>query len=238
MVYVPAGEFLMGSSNADRDEKPEHHVTLDAFWIDRTEVTNAQFARFLNDQGNQTEGGVTSLDVRSPDCGIEAAGSVFRPKAGWEELPAANVSWYGAQAYATWVGGRLPTEAEWEKAARGTDGRTYPWGNGEPNSTRANFSADAGAPVAVGSYPAGASPYGALDMAGNMWEWVADWYGEGYYAQSPARNPQGPDSGEARVLRGGSFYNSEDLMRCARRNSYGPYYGYRYIGFRVVVSPG
>jgi len=218
MVYVPAGEFLMGSSDADGqardDEKPQHTVYLDAYWIDRTEVTNAQYRKCV-------EAGA----CREPEC--------------WSvrDQPVVCVGWGDAQAYAAWVGGRLPTEAEWEKAARGMDGRIYPWGNGAPDCSRANYSSCVGRPAVVGSYPAGASPYGALDMAGNVWEWVADWYEEGYYARSPDRNPQGPAYGGLWVVRGGSFYLGRDYARCASRYRNFPLGDWsNNYGFRVVVS--
>jgi len=242
MVLVPAGPFLMGSTDADSaadsDEKPQHEVYLDAYYIDKTEVTNAEFCRFLNEQGNQEEGGVTWLEIDSGDCLIERSGSQFVPKAGYADHPVIMVSWYGAQAYAAWAGKRLPTEAEWEKAARGTDGRIYPWGN-EWDSDKCNSGERGlGKTTAVGSYPAGASPYGALDLAGNVWEWCADWYASDYYRNSPASNPAGPDSGESRVLRGGSWNHRRDWGRAADRAGTLPHYrSDRYGGFRCVVSP-
>jgi len=203
MVYVPAGEFLTGSGDADsqafNNEKLQHTVYLDGYWIDRTEVTNAQYRKCVEAGACQEPGcwGVETLDA--PD------------------QPVVCVSWDDALAYAAWAGGRLPTEAEWEKAARGTDGRIYPWGNSAPNCGKANYSDCTRRPTVVGSCPIGASPYGALDMAGNVWEWVADRYGAEYYARSPARNPQGPDAGDQRVLRGGAFNNGDRLVRCAVR---------------------
>jgi formylglycine-generating enzyme required for sulfatase activity len=222
MVYVPAGEFLMGSTENDPDardeEKPVHTVDLDAFWIDKTEVTNAQYRKCV-------EAGA----CEEPGCGNR--NDVIGPS-----QPVVCVSWDDAQAYASWVGGRLPTEAEWEKAARGTDGRTYPWGDSAPDCNRANYS-DCGRAIAdVGSYPEGASPYGVLDMAGNAWEWVADWYAEDYYSRSPARNPQGPDSGDRRVQRGGSFDWGQARVRCAYRIGSLPAYSNWDLGFRVVAA--
>jgi len=240
MVYVPAGEFLMGSSNADSqaqdDEKPQHTVYLDAYWIDRTEVTNAQYRRCMEAGACQEPGCWGEEDFNAPD------------------RPAVCIIWDDVQAYAAWAGGRLPTEAEWEKAARGTDGRIYPWGN-EFDASRLNYcdrncvqdwkdtSADDGyvETAPVGSYPSGASPYGSLDMAGNVWEWVTDWYDEGYYARPAVRNPQGPDAGDYRVLRGGCLDDDVSGVRCAcrARNDPDNQGSGRYweTGFRLVVSP-
>jgi len=235
MVYVPAGEFLMGSSDADGQaydsEKPQQTVYLDAFWIDRTEVTNAQYRKCV-------EAGA----CREPGCWDEDNYNA-------PDQPVVCVSWDDAQTYAAWVGGQLLTEAEWEKAARGTDGRIYPWGD-EFDGTRLNYcdrsceqthkdtGADDGYALTapVGSYPSGASPYGALDMAGNVWEWVADWYDGRYYDRSPARNPQGPASGDFRVLRGGAFYAADEYVRCACRYRNDPLDRYRDVGFRVVAA--
>ena len=236
MVYVPAGEFLMGSGEADDqagdDDKPQHTVYLDGYWIDRTEVTNTQYEKCVEAGACREPGCWDDEDYNAPD------------------QPVVCVSWDDAQAYAAWVGARLPTEAEWEKAARGTDGRIYPWGD-EFDSTRLNYcdqncdqdwkdtnTNDGYAVTApVGRYPSGASPYGALDMAGNVFEWVADWYEEGYYARSPARNPQGPDSGDGRVFRGGAFDFGGRVVRCAAR-AWGrfPFGWVGDVGFRLVAS--
>lgn len=200
-VFVPAGEFLMGSAaddaDADDNEKPQHTVYLDAFWIDRVEVTNAMYARC----------------VKAKACAPPLQDTSERRKRyygnpEYANYPVIYVSWEAAQAYCQWAGGRLPTEAEWEKAARGIDGRQYPWGDEPLNCTHSNSGIRGccvGDTTAVGSYPSGASPYGALDMAGNVYEWVADWYDREYYSRSPARNPAGPAAGEKRVIRGGSW---------------------------------
>ncbi len=180
MLYVPAGEFTMGHANGFSDEQPTHKVFLDAFWIDKTEVTIGQYA----------------LCVGAGKCkrvhGIQPS----------ENSPVINVEWKDANVYCAYVGARLPTEAEWEKAARGTDGRAYPWGDEMDNSKLSLFTWDGKMP-AVGGFPAGASPYGVLDMAGGAFEWVADWYSPSYYARSPSRNPQGPSTGKLHVIRGG-----------------------------------
>jgi len=255
MVYVPGGSFQMGSNSdeADSDEQPVHEVTLDGFWMDQTEVTNAQFATFLNEEGNQTEGGETWLDIEDEDCLIEESGGEFQPKSGYVEHPVIEVSWYGAAAYCEWAGGRLPTEAEWEYAARGEQGHIYPWGD-EFDCSRGNFDDETEIDsyvvpggegcdgyirtAPVGSFPEGASWCDALDMAGNVWEWVADWYEEDYYERSPVENPTGPESGEYRVLRGGSWYDLDWFVRAASRGWLHPAITYNYNGFRcVAVTP-
>ena len=273
MVYVPAGQFEMGMSgtqadqtlqvcnevNGDcerewfRDEQPAHTVALDAFWIDQTEVTNAQFVAFLNEQGNQVEEGVSWLEPGAGTRGIvyghiEQDDGVFHPSTGYEDYPVIEVSWYGAVAYCAWVGGRLPTEAEWEYAARGPDGSMYPWGD-TFDGARVNYCDascfekwrdiaynDGYAKYApVGSYPGGASWCGALDMVGNVWEWVNDWYSS--YAHSPVENPQGPVSGTYRIMRGGSWYDERwRVCTAERKGSSASSYRMHWVGFRCVVS--
>jgi len=235
MVYVPGGTFQMGSTDGGDDEKPVHAVTLDSFWIDQYEVTNEQFAAFLNEQGNQTEGGATWLDLEDEDCLIEGEGGEYRPKSGYQDHPVIEVSWYGAQAYCEWAGGRLPTEAEWEYAARGPDGNTYLWGEAFECS-RGNFygeSCDGYERTApVGSFEDGASWCGALDMAGNVWEWVVDWYGE--YLSTAQKNPTGPEAGDYKVLRGGSWVTSPISVRSANRYGDIPDVRFGGVGFRCV----
>lgn len=205
----------MGSTVA-KDEQPVHRVTLNAFWIMQTEVTNAQYAscvtaKICTPPGNQLWDEPTSA-----------------------AHPVTNVNWEQANQYARWAGGRLPTEAEWEKAARGTDERIYPWGNQEVSDQLLNYNFVKGATTPVGSYPEGASPYQALDMAGNVEEWVADWYTDNYYANSPAENPPGPDKGIFRVVRGGSFNSTRIAVRTTARGKALPNTGFPSVGFRVV----
>jgi serine/threonine-protein kinase len=245
MVYVPAGEFLMGSDEyADSDEAPEHTVYLDDYWIYKYEVTNEQFAAFVAETGYVTTGEERDGSWVYQDGGWNWTDGAYwaEPKGpgstvnGKENYPVIHISWYDAAAYCEWAGGRLPTEAEWEKAARGTEGQTYPWGDESPNCNLAQFSDCPGDTVPVGSFPEGASPYGALDMAGNVWEWVADWYDEDYYQNSPSQNPTGPASGTYRVFRGGSWYLSEWALRATNRYWSDPGYSYGASGFRCLSS--
>ena len=226
MVYVPAGEFTMGSNDGDSYDKPIHTVALDAYWIDRTEVTNVMYAICVQVGDCQTPSNTSSSTRNS-----------YYGNSQYADYPVIYVDWNTAQTYCGWAGARLPTEAEWEKAARGTDERTYPWGSSSPGSSLLNYNQSVGDTTAVGSYPAGVSPYGALDMAGNVWEWVNDWYGETYYSQSPSSNPQGPVSGNDRVLRGGSWGSYVGDFRSAVRSGYYPTVFNKNIGFRCVLSP-
>ncbi len=232
MVLVPEGEFAMGSDNGNVDEKPVHQVFLDAYYIDKYEVTNALYKQCVD---------VGSCDM--PKI-IEKFSDVR-----YKDHPVGNVRWEMAKEYCEWRDARLPTEAEWEKAARGTDERTYPWGNvfdgnivNFCDSTCIEDWADKNssdgyqASSPVGSYPDGVSPFGAYDMAGNVYEWVADWYDENYYGNSPARNPLGPENGEHRVMRGGSYYDHYYNERSARRLDEIPLDFYNNIGFRCARS--
>jgi formylglycine-generating enzyme required for sulfatase activity len=241
----------MGSEDGNDDEKPVHTVYLDAYWMDQTEVTNAMFALFLTDLGNQSEGGATWLDVNRY-ANIKQSGSNWSPESGFEEHPVVEVTWYGARAYCTWAGRRLPTEAEWEKATRGEIGFIYSWGNDfECNKGNSDDETSFDSYVVlggvgcdgfiqtapVGSFPGGASPYGLLDMTGNIWEWVLDWYGSGYYHNSPIGNPQGPSSGDSRVIRGGSWSNNTSDLRSTYRGWVNPRLTINDIGFRCARSP-
>ena len=208
MVYVPGGNFPMGSAEDDSeavpDELPQHMVTLDGFWIDQTEVTNAQFVQFLNEHGNRDVQGANMIVLDQGYVQISEVGDQFLTKEAALDRPAVMVTWHGAAAYCGWAGVRLPTEAEWEYAARGPEGNFYPWGNAPPTCNLANYGNCTGVPKQVGSHPAGASWCGALDMAGNVWEWVSDWFGP--YSGLPQDNPTGPASGDVPVLRGGGWH--------------------------------
>jgi len=230
MVYVPPGEFEMGSAAGERDQQPPHVVALDAFWIDRTEVTNGQYEQCV-EAGGCDPPAETGSYTRDSYYGDGA----------FVDYPVIYVSWDQAAAYCAWAGARLPTEAEWEYAARGSEGRTYPWGSDLPDCRKANYwGADGGCvgdTAAVGAYPAGASWCGAQDLAGNVWEWVADWYASDYYARSPARNPTGPASGESRVVRGGSWYHYRHLLQSTLRNYHAPGHRSHLVGFRCAGWP-
>lgn len=240
LVYVPAGEFVLGSRpddiGADEDEFPQRTIYLDAFWIDQTEVTNAMYAAFLNETGGHITGEPAWLNSVKETVQIIEDGGQWLPIVGLENHPVVEVTWYGAEAYCTWAGRRLPTEAEWEKAARGSDGRTYPWGEEIDCSKALYGNCPESHTIPVGSLPGGASPYGTLDMAGNVWEWVADWYTPDAYAKIPDTNPTGPETGTVHVVRGGSFdYNAKHNRATDRRND-GPANSSYDYGFRCVMN--
>lgn len=234
-VFVPAGEFIMGG-DVYFDERPIRLVTLDAFWIDKTEVTNAMFADFLNQWGNREEGGEAWLDTTDEDVRIHLIDGFWRSEQVYENHPVVEVTWFGANAYCSWAGRRLPTEAEWEKSARGMKGNVYPWGDDDPTEELLNFNKNVGDTTEVGSYPEGASPFGALDMAGNAWEWVADRYSRTYYSSSPLENPLGPDTGFFRVLRGGGWNYRDTYVRSMHRNRGAPTISHDFVGFRCGSS--
>jgi len=246
MVHVPAGGFLMGSQDEDAfiNEAPEQRVYLDSFWLFQTEVTNSQFNAFVNETGYFTTAEKKRWSWIFRDNQWDKVEGAYwqAPQgpasdiAGFEQHPVVHVSWFDAAAYCEWAGGRLPTEAEWEKAARGVDGARYPWGNSAPTCLLANFGACKSGSVRVGSHPEGASPYGALDMAGNVWEWVSDWYDEDYYADAPAENPTGPSMSDFKGLRGGSWARYSGTLRTSYRGRAFPGDSYNLFGFRCVYT--
>lgn len=239
MVVIPAGLFTMGSDTGPADERPAHRVDLPAFSIDRTPVTNAQFAAFLNAVGPVNSPGERLFDIDDPDARIHARDSKWAADKGFENHPVVEVSWFGAREYCAWMGKRLPNEAEWEKAARGTDGRKYPWGNSPPDKTRAQFNARYNETVPVDSFPAGASPYGVLDMAGNGWEWVSSAYRPYPYDSSDGREDLNP--GPVRGTRGGGHDSPPEELTTTQRGrnlSRNPRSGHHNIGFRCARSPG
>lgn len=227
-VIVPAGEFIMGTDEAREDEYPEHKIYLDAFEVDCYEVTNAQYWEFLEYIKKTTD--------HSKCFKGEPSNKDHTPKF-WDNeyynvpnYPVARIDWYDAYAYAAWAGKRLPTEAEWEKAARGSDGRSFPWGN-EWDPARCNLS---GEPKPVGNVEAGKSVYGCYDMAGNVYEWCNDWYQDTYYAEAPSKNPKGPDTGARRAIRGGSRFAKPFQVRAHTRKSEQPELYNLALGFRCA----
>jgi formylglycine-generating enzyme required for sulfatase activity len=239
MVLIPAGSFNMGSNSlsARADESPVHRVELDEFYIDQYEVTHARFVDFLNDQGNQEEEGVPWLSEEWSL--IWAAGEGWQIETDYDDHPVTGVSWYGASAYCNWRGGQLPTEAQWEKAARGDDERTYPWGE-ELGLHLANYyRGDTSEITPVGTYPNGVSAYGAYDMAGNVSEWVADAYDSEYYITSSDLNPAGPEDDQNisdKVVRGGSWSDDWLNIRASARNFAPPDSQAGTVGFRCAQS--
>jgi formylglycine-generating enzyme required for sulfatase activity len=269
MAYIPAGYIDMGSSDEeiDRamkmfkqsentkpirnwfdDEIPKHKVWVDAFYLDKYEVTNAEYMKFVRAGGYikkifWTEEGAEWLrekKVRVPECSDD---SRFNNP----DHPVVCINWYEASAYAKWAGKRLPYEAEWERAARGDDSRTFPWGDTVPKreAYNANYHPGGGeqdkdgyrftAPVKV--FPDGASPFGVIQMAGNVWEWCEDWYRENYYARSPKKNPVGPRKGSEKIVRGGAWLNSIISIRTPYRSYIDPKLRYSHIGLRCARSP-
>ena len=249
MDCVPASKFLMGAAANDKDagpeEKPQHEVNMDAFWIDHTEVTNRQFQKFVDATGYLTdaEKKITSYSYNEDTNWKETSGINWKhPKgpasdlSGRLDYPVVHVTWWDAKYYCEWAKRSLPTEAQWEKAARGTRGQIYPWGNPTPDASLSNFNKNINDAVEVGKYPDGASPYGALDMAGNVWEFVADWYGEQYYLSSPTSNPTGPASGEFRVARGNGWLKEGKFSRSSVRIPVPLAYSSSNLGFRCSVK--
>ena len=227
-VRIPGGECRIGSDTGLLPERPAHQVSLADFYLAQHPVTNAQYQQFVLATGHR----VPYLD----DARVERENWSQEhqlPPSGREAHPVVVVSWHDAQAYCAWAGGRLPTEAEWERAARGgREGQPYPWGEGIRRD-QANYDNPAGT-TPVGRYPP--NNYGLYDMAGNVWEWVADWYDPQYYAVSPAENPQGPESGTVKVLRGGAWLLFPEFCRVSYRFRNNPNFRFNLIGFRLAMS--
>ena len=238
MIEIPAGKVWIGCDETNNagfsclgDELPLHQVFLDTFLIDKFEVTNAQYALCVTD-GVCAEPYYQRSETRQD----------YYSDPAYADFPRVAVSWFEARDYCEWAGGRLPTEAEWVRAARGDDRRVYPWGNENPDCDKANTLDEntgklcVGDTTPVGSYPEGASPFGVMDLAGNVWEWTADWYHEDYYSISPESNPQGPEQGGTRVVHGGGFDYGWKLTRIAYTTDHNP--GEHKIGFGFrCVSP-
>jgi serine/threonine-protein kinase len=237
MVLVPAGTFMMGCEDGEPDEGPTHLVTLSDYYIDVSPVTNARYAQFLSDvKTHQDDSGRVYIAL-GPDRPIRLVGGRYVVTEGMEDHPVVHVSWFGAEAYCLWAGKRLLTEAEWEFAARGTDGRIYPWGNSVPTAGNpvANCGGLKNSTAPVGSF-ADTSPFGCRDMAGNVLEWCADWYDEDYYRQSPKKDPAGPARGRSRVCRGGCFHYDAYSVRATYRINVDPAHIFEPTGFRCAMS--
>lgn len=225
----------MGSKDGPADERPPHQVNVAAFAIDRLPVTNAQFAEFLNHTGPHNKQNERLYDDDDGDARIHRQGNRWVADKGYEGHPVVEPSWAGSRDYCAWRDQRLPTEAEWEKAARGTDGRTYPWGNTPPDRTRAQFSAKFNETAPADAFPAGASPYGVLDMAGNAWEWVSSAYRP--YPYDSADGREDLTAGQVRVTRGGGHDSPGTEITTTQRGrnlSRNPAAGHHNIGFRCA----
>lgn len=225
MILIPAGPFIMGSEDGNYDESPEREVYLDAFNIDEYPVTNADYKKFIDETGYK----------------VPYVGQVWSEKYDWKDRmypegkgghPVILVTWQDAIAYCQWAGKRLPTEAEWEKAARGADGRIWPWGNTWDSGRLA--CSGSGETMPVARYEQGKSPCGCFGMAGNVWEWTSDWYESLYFRNAPSKNPTGPEKGDHKVLKGGAWIHGEFSVRCAMRFHKPLDYCDNYIGFRCA----
>jgi formylglycine-generating enzyme required for sulfatase activity len=238
MIEIPAGKVWIGCDETNNagfsclaDELPLHQVFLDAFFIDKFEVTNAQFALCVKDEA-----------CTQPYYQHSATRQDYYSDPDYADFPKVAVSWFEARDYCGWVGGRLPTEAEWVRAARGDDKRVYPWGDEVPDCDKANTLDEKtgklcfGDTTPVGSFPEGASPLGVMDLAGNVWEWTADWYHQNYYSISPEVNPQGPEQGGTKVVHGGGFDYGWKVTRIAYTTDHDPREHKISFGFRCVMD--
>ncbi len=205
MVFVDGGTFTMGNKKGEKNEKHEHKVELSDFYISKYEITNAQFCEFLNEKGNQEQGGAAWLDINDKHCTIEQKEGVFVPEEGYADHPVSEVTWYAAKAFCEWAGGRLPTEAEWEYVAKGgKNGKNTMYSGSNNAMDVAWYIKNSGG----STHPVGTknpNELGIYDMTGNVWEWVNDWYSGEYYRKSLKKNPPGPKEGTYKVIRGGSW---------------------------------
>lgn len=227
----------MGSQTGANDEKPPHTVFLRSFWLDILPVTNVDFAQFLNHRGLQNQQGESYYDHQDSDARIHYKNSIWQADSQFRTHPVNEVSWAGARDYCLWLNKRLPTEAEWEKAARGTDARKYPWGDSAPHSRLALYGAPYNSSAPADSYPDGASPYGILDMAGNQWEWVSSIYRPYPYKLDDGRENQ--NAGPIRSTRGGGHDSNAEEISSSYRGQYlsrNPKAGHHNIGFRCAKS--
>ena len=245
MIFIPEGSFTMGFKIdndhewGDMDEEPVHQVTLSSYWIDKYEVTSSNFSKFLNENKNEAH---RFIEI-TPSVTVQFEDNIYQPRKGLENYPVNRVSWFGADAYCKWKGKRLPTEAEWEKAARGDDQRIFPWGNQFPDNSRVTFrrkfsEKEFRVMEPVDGLPAGVSPYGVHHMAGNVWEWVSDWFDSVAYQDENRIDPKGPESGISKVLRGGNWYYKAYYMRTTYRFNERPGVFKVWQGFRCATRRG
>ncbi|GEM_PF-2519201 len=237
MVHVEPGTFTMGAENAGPAARPVHKVRMKGFFIDRTEVTNRMFARFLNFRGKDVDDEGRPMIYPDPRIGLVKEGDDWKAVRGYEDFPVVRVTWYGASAYATWARKSLPTEAQWEYAARGASGFLYPWGNAAPKPALAVY--DRRPPHRSGRAGAlrdGVSPFGCLDMAGNVSEWCLDWFDAKYYEVSRFDDPVNLERKDERVLRGGSWYDPAEKILSAYRRRAKAHFADDTVGFRCVKN--
>ena len=241
MIIIPKGDFMMGDNSKYSliNQKPIHKVNLREYYIDKTEVTVAQFEEFIQDNGYKTKKFWTKNGwefIQMTKDWEKMPLSINRSGFDNPNQPVSGITWYEADAYARWCNKRLLTEAEWERAARGTDGRVYPWGN-EMDYTKLYYILSGTSRLKnVGSYSAGASPDGILDMSGSLWEWTSDWYEENYYSITPIENPTGPNEGNEKILRGGAWNSDRLQWKSTYRNHERPGIRRFDIGFRCARS--
>ena len=252
LVLVPTGSFVIGSNNGDNDEKPKRKIYVNSFWIDQHELSASRFARFVIQTRYKTTAEKkgwswvwdSTLKKGRGWWKKEKGASWKNPKGSssdWKKIPdqpVSQVTWFDANSYCSWAGREMPTEAQWERAARGDDERIFPWGNQrDPRNANLKGKKDGYSGVSpVGSFPKGASVFGVLDMSGNVWEWVADWYASTHYQSIKLKNPLGPLKGKKKVIRGASWGSKLSWSRVSNRYSRNRNYRNNKIGFRCVLN--